>query len=241
MAQPRRRIADEVGAPDRRVLLALQDPLDAGRLAKRFSEDRVVPTLTFSREQLIQQARDERYALIVLDEPFVFDHSSDCLDQVREVSAAPIIALGDVDIDEHPALELALPATTGAATVVTHGAALIAMNRPVALPHPIRWGSLELDMRTHQARWRGQPLSLSTLQFRIMEVLVLADGAIVTTEQLSRLVWGDSAFASQGRLVKQVKRIRNLIEADPSAPRFLVRVRGIGYRLVKELEERQTT
>lgn len=112
------------------------------------------------------------------------------------------------------------------------GAALIDLARHVPLPEPVRWGELELDVRTHQARWNAKPLRLTTLQFRIMEVLALATGALVTDEDLSRRVWGDAAFADRERLVAHIRRIRRLIESDPARPKFLVRVRGKGFRLV---------
>ena len=214
--------------------MALEDPVEAGRLAKRFSEQHVLPTLAFSCDQLLQQARADSYALIVVDEAFVCGHPSRCLDQVREISQAPIMALGELSEEEHPALDVALSPRLDPAGVVSHGTALIEMARPVALPHPIRWGGLELDLRTHLARWEGRPLHLTTVQFRIMEVLVMAAGALVTTEQLARRVWGESSFDDRERLVAHIRRIRKLIERDTSMPEFLLRVRGRGFRLADE-------
>lgn len=213
------------------VLLALEDPVEAGQLAKRFSDRNLMPTLAFSCEQLLKQARKDSYALIVVDEALVSDDATRCLDQVHEVSKAPIMALGELSEEEHPVLDLALPARADPAGVVAHGTALIEMARPVALPYPIRWGGLELHMRTHEARWQGRALRLTEPQFRIMEILILAAGALVTTEQLARRVWGDSSFDDSDRLVAHIRRIRKLIEGDPSRPDFLLRVRGRGFRL----------
>ncbi len=226
-----RRVADEVNAPPRRVLVALQDPVSAGRLAKRFSQDRVIPTLAFSCGQLVQQVRDEAFALIVVDAEFACDHGSRCLDRVREESDAPVIALGDIDEDLHSAVDLAVTRERGAQELSAKGTALIEMSRPVRLPHPIRWGGLELNMRTHEAKWCGRALPLTTIQFRIMEVLVLAAGAVVTSEQLSRRVWGESTFDDRDRLIAHIRRIRKLIERDTAMPEFLLRVRGRGFRL----------
>jgi len=234
--QGRRRVADGLEPPARTVLVALQDPVAAGRLAKRFSQDRVVPTLAFSCEQLVQQVRDEAYGLIVVDEEFACDHASRCLDRVREASDAPVVAVGDIDEDVHPAVDLALDRDLATLELAAKGTALIEMGRPAPLPHPIRWGDLELDMRTHQARWRGRALPLTTIQFRIMEVLVLASGAVVTTEQLARRVWGESTFDDRDRLVAHIRRIRRLIEQDTAMPEFLLRVRGRGFRLAEESE-----
>lgn len=234
----RRRVADQVNAPPRRVLVSLKDPVSAGRLAKRFSEDRLIPTLTFTCEELVQQVKEERYALIVVDEAFACEHQSRCLDQVRQASDSPIMAFGDANHGLHPAVDVAVPPALGSRGVSSRGQALIQMSRPVELPHPIRWGDLELNMRTHQARWRGRLLPLTTIQFRIMEVLVLAAGALVTTEQLSRRVWGESAFDDRDRVVAHIRRIRKLIERDTAMPEFLLRVRGRGFRLADVDQER---
>lgn len=236
---PGRRVGDKLDAPARRVLLALHDPVAAGRLAKRFSEQRIVPTLAFSCDELIQEVRDHSYALLVIDEAFVCGHDSSCLNKVRAISAAPIMAVAEVDEEEYPELEIALPPQVGTSTVAARGEALIEMSRPVPLPEPIRWGHLELDLRTHQAHWSGSSLALTNLQFRILEVLVLAAGGVVTTDQLSRRVWGDSSFDDGERLVAHIRRIRKLIEEDTRMPQFLLRVRGRGFRLagVASLEQ----
>lgn len=228
-----RRVGDPWHRSDRTVLVALQDAVAAGRLAKRFSDQDVVPTLAFSCDQLLQQAREGRYSLIVVDEALVADDGSRCLDQVHEVSQAPIMALGGLSEEEHPVLEIAFPTRADPGAIVAHGSALIEMGRPVPLPHPLRWGGLELDLRTHQARWEGRPLHLTTVQFRIMEVLVLAAGAVVTPEQLARRVWGEASFDDGDRLVAHIRRIRKLIERDSSIPQFLLRVRGTGFRLAE--------
>lgn len=76
-----RRVGDPWHRSDRTVLVALEDPVAAGRLAKRFSDQDVVPTLAFSCDQLLQQAREGRYSLIVVDEALASNDGFRCLDQ----------------------------------------------------------------------------------------------------------------------------------------------------------------
>jgi DNA-binding response OmpR family regulator len=228
-AAPRRRFGDAWDAAAPRVLVALQDPEIAGKVAKHFNDSRLTPTLVFSCEDLLQQVRTQAFGLVVLDPNIVCRHRSDCLDETRRATRVPVLALSrehnaalDVDAVVQPqALE----------SVASRGKALVDMSRSVALPQPIIWGRLELDLRTHQAYWEEQPLHLTTVQFRIMEVLALAAGAVVTTEQLARRVWGEGSFSDHDRVDAHIRRIRKLIEEHPSAPQFLVRVRGRGFRL----------
>ncbi len=231
-----RRVGDEWNGGARRVLVGLHDPATAGRLGKLFTAEDVLPTLVFSCDHLISEARQKSYGLIVLDGSFACEHDSRCLHKVPAATTVPVIAVGnpegyrDVDVD------VAVDPGRDISEVARRGKALIEMGRPVRLPAPVRWGPLELDMGRHQARWRGHELHLSTLQFRIMEVLAMAAGSVVSVEQLSSRVWGDSSVADRDRLVAHVRRIRRKIEEDPSSPRFLLRVRGRGFRLADRAE-----
>ena len=118
--------------------------------------------------------------------------------------------------------------------VIHRAMTLIELTRPVALPRPLRWGPLELDVARRIASWRGERISLTALQFRILEVLILAAGGVVTPAELSRRVWGDESFEDRERVTAHVRRIRKLIEPDPSRPRFLLAVRGEGFRLAED-------
>lgn len=225
-----RRVGDPWHPSDRTVLVALQEPARAGVVAKRLSGRRIVPTLVFTCRDLLEQVKERRYGLVVVDPELSCDHGMKCIEETRRLSTAPIVALTTNYTDE-PAADMVLDPYEQAEEIGERAEALLEMSRPVALPEPIRWGALELDVRTHEARWRDHPLRLTTLQFRIMEVLALAAGAVVTTEELSRRVWGESSYDDHDRLVAHVRRIRRIIEDDPSTPKFLMRVRGKGFRL----------
>lgn len=200
----------------------------AGELAERFSATTILPTLVFSCEYLVAAAREEVYGLIVVD-PSICSHGDrHCLRDVQDASAAPVVVVGDAGSSE----------LTGGDTevgrdlpdVARRGAALLEMSRPARLDRTLSWGPLELDADCHEARWRGAPLPLTTLQFRIMEILTLAAGAVVSWDALARRVWGPSSFDDRDRLVAHIRRIRKLIEEDSSCPRFLLRVGGRGIR-----------
>lgn len=228
-----RRIGDEWSAGARRVLLGLHDPASAGLLAKVFAEADVLSTLAFSCDHLISEARQKGYGLIVVDGRFLCEHGSRCLQEVRAATTVPVMTMADLEDQRDADVDVAVGPKRDISEVVRRGKALIDMGRPVELPAALRWGPLELDMGRHQARWRGEELHLSTLQFRVMEVLLLSAGSVVSVEQLSRRVWGDTSVADRDRLVAHVRRIRRKIEEDPSNPRFLLRVRGRGFRLAE--------
>jgi DNA-binding response OmpR family regulator len=67
-----------------------------------------------------------------------------------------------------------------------------------------------------------------------MEMLILAAGAVVDPNDLSRQLWGRESFSDGERILAHVRRIRRKIEDDSSRPAFLLTVRGEGYRLADE-------
>lgn len=226
-----RRVGDPWHPSSRSVLVALRDPLKAGLVARQLSERQAIPTLVFSCHDLLTQVSGGAFGLVVLDPALPCGHGKRCIQEVRRLSTAPIIALSTQPQEESDA-DLVLDSRDELPVVGDRGASLLQMSRPVDLPEPIRWGPLELDVRKHEARWDGKGIHLTAIQFRIMEVLALAAGGVVATDELARRVWGDAAFDDHNRLVAHVRRIRKLVEHDSTRPQFLIRVRGHGFRLL---------
>lgn len=102
-----------------------------------------------------------------------------------------------------------------------------------------RWGPIELDARRHEATWHGHPLSLTPAQFRILAVLVHARGAVVTRTHLCHRALDGVGPGNYERLDAHLRRIRRLLEPDPSHPEFLLTVRGAGVRLADLAPARQ--
>lgn len=67
-------------------------------------------------------------------------------------------------------------------------------------------------------------------EFELLELLLRNAGRVLTRGQLIDRVWGADYFGGTKTLDVHVKRIRSKIEPDPSNPRMLVTVRGLGYR-----------
>ncbi|MFP5369842.1 MAG: response regulator [Actinomycetes bacterium] len=78
----------------------------------------------------------------------------------------------------------------------------------------------------------GQPVHLTRTEFRLLCEFAQTPGRLLTREQLLERVWGYGWFGD-GRLVDvHVRRLRQKVEKDPSNPRHIVTLRGLGYKLV---------
>jgi hypothetical protein len=93
------------------------------------------------------------------------------------------------------------------------------------------WGELTLDRRCRRAWWHGSEARLTEQQFRLLWQLCDARGALVTSTSLSRQLYGHHVADDRLRLMAHIRRIRRLLEDDPAHPRFLLTVRGEGFRL----------
>ena len=96
--------------------------------------------------------------------------------------------------------------------------------------------SLWVDVESGDVLVDGQAVeTLTNLEYRLMLLLFQNADRIVEKYQIVTDVWGESYIdeVDDARVEKLVSRLRQKIEPDPSAPRFLMTVRGRGYRLVR--------
>lgn len=80
----------------------------------------------------------------------------------------------------------------------------------------------------------GKTLTMTAKEMEILKKLNENRGNIVTFDALSQAVWGDYYYGYENTLMVHIRRLREKIEKNPSDPKWLLTVRGVGYKLVKE-------
>jgi DNA-binding response OmpR family regulator len=95
----------------------------------------------------------------------------------------------------------------------------------------LRFGDVELDAASRRAAKGGEPLTLTAREFDLLWFLARSPGRVFTRAQLMAAVWGYEAALDTGTVTVHVRRLREKIEDDPSRPRHLETVWGVGYRL----------
>jgi DNA-binding response OmpR family regulator len=97
-------------------------------------------------------------------------------------------------------------------------------------------GELQLDLEAHALRIRdGEPIKLTKLETRLLQILIANAGHVVGTERLLTHVWGHRGSGDRQLLKQLVHRLRQKIEADPAEPALLRTESGAGYRLVSSV------
>jgi two-component system, OmpR family, response regulator MtrA len=97
----------------------------------------------------------------------------------------------------------------------------------------LRLGPVRVDVEAHTAHRDDEELELTPTEFRLLTELGRHAGNVLSREQLLERVWG-YGYLGDSRLVDAaVQRLRAKVEADPSHPRVIETVRGVGYRAAR--------
>jgi len=94
----------------------------------------------------------------------------------------------------------------------------------------LSFDELSIDARTHEVRKDGTELRLTAKEFDLLWFLARHPRQVFSRDQLMDRVWGYEAALDTGTVTVHVRRLREKIEDDPSQPRFLQTVWGVGYR-----------
>ncbi|HEX6967944.1 MAG TPA: response regulator transcription factor [Micromonosporaceae bacterium] len=91
-------------------------------------------------------------------------------------------------------------------------------------------GPVRMDVERHVVTVNGEPIQLPLKEFDLLEMLLRNSGRVLTRGQLIDRVWGADYVGDTKTLDVHIKRLRSKIEPEPSAPRHIVTVRGLGYK-----------
>ncbi len=92
------------------------------------------------------------------------------------------------------------------------------------------FGEVTVDFSRHQAVRGDRPLELTPIEFKLLRTFIENRGRVLPHDEMIGRVWGRDAFLSDRVLYTHVNNLRGKIETTPAQPRFIVGVRGIGYR-----------
>ena len=157
--------------------------------------------------------------------------------RLRQTSNVPVIMVSakDGEVDKVVGLEL------GADDYITKPFSpreLVARIRAVlrrgqdveSVPATLEAGRVRMDVERHVVSVDGHAVGLPLKEFELLELFLRNPGRVLTRGQLIDRVWGADYVGDTKTLDVHVKRLRAKLEPDPSQPRHLVTVRGLGYK-----------
>lgn len=105
-----------------------------------------------------------------------------------------------------------------------------AESRVAEVEEPLEVGEIRLDPARREVTMAGKPVELSRKEFELLRLLMLNAGSVVERERLIDEVWDVNWFGSTKTLDVHVSGLRKKLGDNPSEPRYLHTVRGIGFR-----------
>lgn len=93
----------------------------------------------------------------------------------------------------------------------------------------IRIGELEIDTERYKVAVRGNPVQLTSTEFKLLLYLVERRGKVLSRNQLLDAVWQEDVTDEQRKVDVHIRRLRTAIEKDPAQPQYIKTLRGIGY------------
>jgi len=97
-------------------------------------------------------------------------------------------------------------------------------------PGTLEIGDVRLDAQSHEVSVRGEPVTMPLKEFELLAFLLDNAGRVLTREVLIDRIWGADYVGDTKTLDVHIKRLRAKIEVDPSKPRSIVTIRGLGYK-----------
>jgi two-component system, OmpR family, alkaline phosphatase synthesis response regulator PhoP len=228
-----------------KTVLVVDDEPKIVQLARDYLEHAGYAVLTTGDGAVaLQLARTRRPDLIVLDLGLPSVDGLDVTKALRADSRVPIVILTarDDEVDKVVGLELGADdymtkPFSPRELVARVRSVLRRSERPTIEPgERLVAGDLIVDRDRHLVDVGGRPVELTATEFSIVAALAAQPGRVFTRLQLLDAVHG-VAFESYERAIDaHVKNIRRKLEPDPHAPRYLLTVHGVGYRLAEPTE-----
>ncbi len=97
----------------------------------------------------------------------------------------------------------------------------------------LKTGGLVLDTDTKVLTVDGQPVKITPMEYKILELLMSHQGRVFSIDQIYENAWNEPSFAPENTVAVHIRRIREKIEINPKEPKYLKVVWGIGYKIEK--------
>jgi len=98
------------------------------------------------------------------------------------------------------------------------------------LPETLEFGDVRLDFVRYVATRRGEPVHLTVKEFALIRYLAAHAGAPIRRDILLDRIWGEDVYPTNRTVDTHILSLRGKLEPDPSRPRYLVTVHGVGYK-----------
>ncbi len=227
------------------LLIIEDDPEISKMVANYLEKEGYQSTVVHDGEQALREFVPDRFDLVLLDLMLPKLNGLEVLRQIREQSRVPILILSAKDGEADKALGLRIGADDYIAkpfSPLELAARVEASIRRATQysntdngnepkPQLLSVGELIIDPDNFKVLKKNKEIKLTAKEFQILKLFVQHPTRVYTKAMLYKLVWNEDYYHDDNVINVHMRRLREKIEDDPSNPRYICTLWGIGYRL----------
>ena len=225
-----------------KTILVVDDEPKIVALARDYLEHAGFTVLTaVDGRSAVETVHRRHPDLVVLDLGLPQLDGLDVTREIRRTSSLPIVMLTarDDELDKLLGLELGaddyLTKPFSPRELVARVKAVLRRTESAGTPSEVlRSGGLTIDVPRHRVEVDGRIVELTPTEFELLLALARQPGRILTRSQLLDAIHGIAYEAYERAIDSHVKNLRRKLEPEPSTPRYVLTVHGVGYRLADE-------
>ncbi|WP_299514395.1 response regulator transcription factor [uncultured Rummeliibacillus sp.] len=231
---------------EKKILIIEDDQAISKLVSDSLTREGYLITTVFDGEEALEVlTREKDFDLLLLDLMLPKVDGLECLRAIRQNSIVPILIMSAKGDDVDKALGLGMGADDyiskpfSMIELIARIKALIrrTINYSTEISNAketiIKIGDLVVDMEGYTVKKNGVNLKLTATEFNILNLFIKKPKQVYTKEQLYNLVWQAEYVQDMNVINVHIRRLREKIEDDPSNPKYIQTLWGIGYRLVE--------
>lgn len=223
----------------KKILLVEDDLAIAEMVVEHIQKEGITIIHAINGEEALQLFATDTFDMILLDLMLPGLTGMDFLERIRKKSFIPILILSAKNSEVDKALGLGLGADDYLAkpfSLIELSARIKAMlRRSLQYSEPIQQTvhihELTLDHTNLQVSKQGKEIKLTSKEFQILQLLMTNPKRAFSKEQIYQSVWNDHYYGDVNAIQVHISRIREKIEDNPTEPKYIKTVWGIGYKL----------
>jgi len=222
-----------------RILLVEDDPSIVIGLRMNLEREGYELELAEDGDAALERIRQHEFDLVLLDVMLPKRNGYEVLDALRKegnLTKVVMLSARSAEMDKVMGLDLGaddyIPKPFSVAELLAR--VRVALRRGRSQPgqdQGWRMGDIEVDPARHQVRKAGVDVALTAKEFEVLQLLKASRGRVLSRQVIFDHVWGDSHHGTLRTIDNFISQLRAKLESDPAAPKYLVTVRGVGYRL----------
>lgn len=237
------------GSMSERQILIVEDDLKTSQLVATYLEREGFATVAaYNGLDAIEAVRRQEFVFVILDMMLPGADGWEVCRQIRSFVQTPILFLTarDEEIDRVTGLELGaddyVSKPFSPRELVARVKAILRRARPQFASTAKRLGTNDLSLipEKHEITLHGAPVPATGSEFTLLHALMSAPGRVFTRGELLDRLYPDGQAVVDRVVDVHIGKLRRKLESDPSQPRYIRTVRGVGYRFVDRSPEGQT-